>query len=58
MTEGIKNMMNYVSKLNDASDVLYDEDDVPLYYGEMSPTEFSDVRDCLENDNIFGILDL
>ena len=51
-------MMNYVAKLNDASDVLYDEDGVPLYYGEMNPNEFADVRACIDNDDLFSILDL
>ena len=52
------NLQSYVESLNDASDVLYDETGEPLYYGNMSDEQFSDVRNYIDSGNIFKILDM
>jgi len=51
-------LKKYVESLNDASDILYDENDNPLYYGEMTEEQFSDVVSCMDEGDIFKILDL
>lgn len=53
-----ENLRKYAEKLNDASDVLYDENEVPLYYGDMSEEQFEEVRTHIDSKNIFKILDM
>lgn len=49
-------LMSYAEKLNDASDVLYDETGEPIYYGDMTEKEFTDVQNLIESKDIFNIL--
>lgn len=53
-----KALMQYVQKLNDASDVIYDNSGVPLNYGEMDLETFMQVRNYIESGDIYKILDL
>ena len=52
------NLRKYVENLNDASDVLYDDNGAPLYYGNMTDEQFADVRSHIDSKNIFKILDM
>jgi radical SAM superfamily enzyme YgiQ (UPF0313 family) len=53
-----QNLMKYAESLNDASDVLYDENGAPLYYGDMSEEQFTEVRSHIDSKDIFKILDM
>jgi radical SAM superfamily enzyme YgiQ (UPF0313 family) len=52
------NFYNYVLSLNDATDVLYSEDEAPLNFSELSDDMFLRVRECVDNRDLTTILNL
>ena len=52
------NLERYVEQLNDATDIIYTDDGGLLQYSNISDQMFMEIRDRIENNDIFSILDL
>jgi len=52
------NLERYVEQLNDATDIIYTDDGGLLQYSDISDQMFMEIRDRIENNDIFSILDL
>ena len=52
------NLERYVEQLNDATDIIYTDDGGLLQYSDISDQMFMEIRDRIDNNDIFSILDL
>ncbi|MEK9183543.1 MAG: radical SAM protein [Patescibacteria group bacterium] len=53
-----ENFHQYVLELDDATKILHDKNGTPLNFGDMPMDVFLRVREYIDSENIFGILDM